>query len=94
MLELQHPTELQEQFQKGLAASTLVNQPFWKDLIGYMNEQVVEALNALESVRHADDRAKANAVNRWLIVKDLIARIEQFPLAAIAAARELGEMNE
>ena len=94
MLTFEHPTELQEQYQKGLAASTLVNQPFWKLVVEYMNDQVREALEALDDVRHADDRLKANAVNRWLLTKDLVARIEQFPLAAIEAARELGEMNE
>ena len=93
MLEVAPPTELQELYQRGLAASTLVNQPFWKELDNFMNQLVLEALNEMEGAKWADDCLKARRVDRWLTIKDLVARIEQFPLAAIEAARELGESN-
>jgi hypothetical protein len=88
---IQVPTELQEVYQRGLAASTFVSQPFWKELERYMAESIATALEALEKARNAEPTVKANLVDRWLITKDLVARIEQFPVAAIEAARELGE---
>ena len=87
------PTELSELYQRGLAASTLVSQPFWRELEKYMAEMVQGALEAMEKARHADQYTKANLLDRWLLTKDLVARIEQFPVAAIEAARELGEAD-
>jgi len=85
--------ELQEAYQRGLAASTLITQPFWKELQIYMGEQVMEALNGMADARYADDAMKARRLDRWLIVRELVARIEQFPLAAIEAAKESGDRN-
>jgi hypothetical protein len=78
---------------RGLQASTLVNQPFWKELEIYMAVQIQDALEKLDGAKYADDRVKANLLYRWQVTKDLVARIEQFPVAAIEAARELGEQN-
>jgi len=83
--------ELQEVYQKGLAASTLITQPFWKDLQEYMGQQVMDALNALSDAKFADDYTKARRVDKFILIKELVARIEQFPLAAIEAARESGD---
>jgi hypothetical protein len=78
---------------RGLQASTLINQPFWKELEIYMAMQIQDALEKLDGAKYADDRVKANLLYRWQVTKDLVARIEQFPVAAIEAARELGEQN-
>ena len=86
MLEIK-VDELQEVYQKGLAASTLITQPFWKDLQQYMNQQVLDAMNAMADAKFATDDVKARRVDRWLTIRDLVARIEQFPLAAIDAAK-------
>lgn len=94
MLVYEKPTELQELYQRGLAASTMVNQPFWKEMTEFMNQLIREALESFDKLQHADDRIRLNAVNKYLVIKELVARIEQFPLAAIEAARELGERNE
>jgi hypothetical protein len=94
MLVLEHPTELQEIYQRGLAASTMVNQPFWKETVDFMSQMIRESLESMDKLQHADDRIRLNALNKYLIIKDLVARIEQFPLAAIEAARELGDKNE
>lgn len=91
MLVLEHPTEFQEIYQRGLSASTLVNQPFWKELTEFMNQMIRESLEANDKLQHADERIRIHALNRYLITKDLVARIEQFPLAAIEAARESGD---
>ena len=85
--------ELQEAYQRGLAASTLITQPFWKDLQEYMGLQVQQALNAVADAKFADDTTKARRVDRWITVSELVARIEQFPLAAIEAAKESGDRN-
>lgn len=91
---VQQIDELQEVYQVGLSASTMVNQPFWKKTSEFMNQMIRESLEALDKVQYADDRIRLNAMNKYLITKELVARIEQFPLAAIEAARELGERNE
>lgn len=88
-------TELSEVYHRGLAASTLITQPFWKDLQIYMNQQVLDAMNGMGDAKFATDEVKARRVDRWLTIRDLVARIEQFPLAAIEAAREFrGTENE
>lgn len=94
MLVAQPPTELTEIYQRGLAASTLIAQPFWKELEHYMAEQILAAQEAMEKARYADQHTKANLLDRWIITKDLVARIEQFPVAAVEAARELGEQTQ
>ena len=91
MLEIK-VDELQEVYQKGLAASTLITQPFWKDLQQFMNQQVLNAMNDMADAKYADDAIKARRVDKWLTIRDLVARIEQFPLAAIDAAK--GERGE
>lgn len=93
MLEIQIP-ELDEIYQTGLAASTMVNTPYWRILTEHMNDLIRESLEALDKLQHADDRIRLNALNKYLTTKELVARIERFPLAAIEAARELkGESN-
>lgn len=91
MITAETPKELTEIYQRGLAASTLVSQPFWKELEKYLAEQIVAAMEAMEKARHSDAQVKANLLDRWLITKDLVEKIERFPLAAIEAARDIGE---
>lgn len=93
MLIHDHPTELQELYQRGLAASTLISQPFWKELERYMEEQIALAMEAMEKAQNASPEVKANLLDRWIITKNLVARIAQFPVAAIEATRELGEQR-
>lgn len=87
-------TEQELIYRRGLAASTFISQPFWKDMQEYMGEQVNAAMQAMRDAANASDQTKANLLTRWQIIEGLVARIEQFPLAAIDAARESGERNE
>ena len=79
--------------ERALAASTFVAQPFWQELQKYLHECVAERLRAVEEAKYASDETKARLQDRWTNVKELVARIERFPQAAIEAAREQGEMN-
>lgn len=93
MLELPI-TEQELTYRRGLAASTFISQPFWKDMQEYMGQQVADAMNALTDAKFADDNVKARRLDKFVLIKELVARIEQFPLAAIDAARESGDINE
>jgi len=84
----ENPAQLSEVYQRGLMASTLISQPFWKELEAYMAEQIQAALENMEKAKHADQHAKANLLDRWILTKELVEKIEKFPLAAIEAARE------
>lgn len=77
--------------QRGLQASTFVSQPFWIELIAGLRAIVQEKQKALEESRFANPQIKAAMVDHLIIAKELVARIERIPQAAIEAARELGE---
>ena len=77
--------------QKGLHASTFVAQPFWQEIQIALHDMVQERLNAMEQAKDASDLIKARLLDRWTWTKEIAARIERIPQAAIEAARELGE---
>jgi len=76
---------------RGLSASTFVAQPFWIEMQRYMYEAVDERLRAIQESFHAADDVKASLVDRYILTKELVSRIERFPQAAIDAVRESGE---
>ena len=77
--------------ERGLAASTFLSQPFWQELQRYMQTLVNQRLADIEGSGLASDVVKARFVEHYIQTKELVARIERFPLAAIEAARESGE---
>lgn len=77
--------------EKGLQASTFVAQPFWQDIQKFFHECIHERLKAMEESRFASNDVKARLVDQLLWTKEIVARIERIPQAAIEAARELGE---
>ena len=89
--DLRPQTESEQIHMRGLAASTLVSQPFWKELLQMMHETVNSRLLDIEKSTYAPDSAKANLVDRYILTKELVSRIERFPQGAIEAARESGE---
>ena len=77
--------------ERGLSASTFVAQPFWQELRTYMHDIIGQKLADIEGSVCASDVVKARFVEQYIQVKELVARIERFPQAAIEAARESGE---
>ena len=76
---------------RGLSASTFMAQPFWIEIVAFLDDQIRARLQAMEEAKNASPEIKANMVDRWLITKELVSRIERFPMSAVEAARELGE---
>lgn len=77
--------------ERGLQASTFVAQPFWQEIQKALYDMVQEKLKAMEAAKDASDTVKAHLLDRWIIAKELAARIERIPQLAIEAAREIGE---
>jgi hypothetical protein len=86
-------TEQEQTIERGLQASTFVAQPFWQEMQKYFVDAVQERLKAMEDGKYASPEVKADLIRRWIITKEIVARIERIPQAAIEAARELGEGN-
>ena len=77
--------------QHGLEAATFCAQPFWQEFQKELHQIADECLRAAAGAKDATDSAKARLLDRWIWTKDIVARIERIPQAAIEAARELGE---
>lgn len=71
-----------------MLASTFVSQQFWVYLQKSMHEMIDERLLACEQAKDAPDAMKARLLDRYTLTKEIVARIERIPQAAIEAARE------